>query len=196
MELLPDRQNGRLTAILILVVVLIAVYMIGFHWFFQRHAAYAAELDGLREQLGRFEAVAAQREPLQAQLAAIRESRNDEGLFLAEGNFNEAAAALADRLGQMVETQADESCQIVSRQPVRPRVQERFQRVTVNVRMRCHGEDLLQILYRLESEAPMVLVDELNVLRPRARRRGRNDSGPEVLQPLDVRFNMSGYLKS
>jgi general secretion pathway protein M len=196
MQVLPDQKNGRLTAILILVIVLIAVYMIGFHWFFQRHAGYAEQIDGLRQQLARFEAAAAQREPLQQQLAAIRESRSDEGLFLEEGNFNEAAAALSERLGRMVQTQADDSCQIVSRQPVRPRVQERFQRVTVNVRMRCHAEDMLKILYRLEAEVPMVLVDDLNVIRPRARRRGRNDDQPAVTQALDVRFNMSGYLKS
>ncbi len=196
MQVLPDEKNGKLTAILVLVIVLIAVYMIGFHWFFQRHAEYAEQIDGLSEQLARFEAAAAQREPLQKQLAAIRESRSDEGLFLEEGNFNEAAAALSERLGQMVQTQADDTCQIVSRQPVRPRVQERFQRVTVNVRMRCHGEDLLQILYRLESESPMVLVDDLNVLRPRARRRTRDSEAEVSAQPLDVRFNMSGYLKS
>jgi general secretion pathway protein M len=196
MQVLPDEKSGRLTAILILVIVLIAIYMIGFHWFFQRHAEYAEQIDGLSEQLARFEAAAAQREPLQKQLAAIRESRSDEGLFLEEGDFNEAAAALSERLGQMVQTQADDSCQIVSRQPVRPRVQERFQRVTVNVRMRCHAEDMLKILYRLEAEVPMVLVDDLNVIRPRARRRGRNSEQPVQTQALDVRFNMSGYLKS
>lgn len=195
MQLIPDQQNGRLTAILLLLIVLIAVYMLGFHWFVKSHVAYADELSGLREQLGRFEAIAAQREPLAAQLAEIRASRDDADLFLAEPNFNEAAAAMSERLGQMVSTQADDSCQIVSRQPVRPRVQERFQRVTVNVRMRCHGEDLVNILYRLESEVPMVLVDDLNVLRPQSRGR-RNNAGPQPVQPLDVRFNMSGYLKS
>lgn len=195
MQVMPDQQNGRLTAILILLIVMIAVYMLGFHWFFKRHAAYADELTGLREQLGRYEAIAAQREPLQQQLAEIRASRDDADLFLTESNFNEAAAAMSERLGQLVSTQADESCQIVSRQPVRPRVEERFERVTVNVRMRCHGEDLVRILYRLESEVPMVLVDDLNVLRPQSRGR-RNTPGPEPVQPLDVRFNMSGYLKS
>ena len=42
----------------------------------------------------------------------------------------------------------------------------------------------------------MVLVDDLNVIRPRARRRGRNDEQVDESQALDVRFNMSGYLKS
>jgi general secretion pathway protein M len=102
---------------------------------------------------------------------------------------------MSDRLGRMVQTQAGEDCQIVSRQPVRSRVQERFQRVTVNVRMRCSGEDLLDILHRLESSVPMVLIDDLNIIRPRTRRRvGREVV--DVAQPLDVRFNMSGYLRS
>jgi general secretion pathway protein M len=195
MQLIPDPQNARSTAVLLLVVALILVYIVGFHWFVKRHLEYADELAGLREQLQRFQAVAAQKDALQAQLAMIRESRDDAQMFLSEKDFNEAAAAMADRLGRMVQTQAEESCQIVSRQPVRSRVQQRFEQVTVNVRMRCNGEDLLKILYRLESDMPMVIVDDLNILRPRVRRRVGGKI-VEVAQELDVRFNMSGYLRS
>ncbi len=195
MELVPDQKNGRLTAILLLVIALILVYLLAFHWFFQRHAADAEMLADLQQQLARFQAVASQREPLSAQLAEIRNSRGDAELFLPEENFNEAAAALSERLGQTVKTQADESCRIVSRQPVRARAEERYERVTVNVRMRCYGEDLLKVLYQLETGVPMVLIGDLNVLRPRATRRNRGANQPAPQQPLDVRFNMSGYLK-
>ena len=195
MELMPDQKNGRLTAILLLVIAIILVYLIAFHWFFQRHASDAETLGDLRQQLARFQAVASQREPLSAQLAEIRSARDDAELFLPEGNFNEAAASLSERLGQTVKTQADESCNIVSRQPVRARAEERYERVTVNVRMRCHGEDLLKVLYQLETGVPMVLIGDLNILRPRATRRNRGASQPAPQQPLDVRFNMSGYLK-
>lgn len=195
MQLIPDQKNSRLTAILLLAIVVILVYLVCFHWYFRHHAEYAEEIGELREQLARFEAMAAQHKPLQEQLVAIRQSRNDANLFLVEGDFNEAAAAMSDRLGRMVETRAGDDCQIVSRQPVRPRVQERYERVTVNVRMRCQGEDLLEILYRLESEVPMVIVDDLNIVRPRSRRRVGGQI-VEVAEELDVRFNMSGYLKS
>lgn len=193
MELLPAQQNSRTTAILLLVISAILVYLLLFHWFILRHRDYAAELSDLREQLGRFEAVAELREAAEQQLLRIRTSREDANLFLAEADFNEAAAAMSERLGQMVRTQADADCQIVSRQPVRPRVQERYERVTVNVRMRCQPEDLLNILYRLESEIPMMIIEDLNIIRPRARRR----VGAEVVETaesLDIRFNMSGYL--
>ena len=192
MQLLPDQKNSRPTAVLLLVIFLILVYMLGFHWFIVRHLEYASELDELREQLARFESVAATRDNIEQRLSDIRSSREDASLFLVEADFNEAAAAMSDRLGQMVRTQAEADCQIVSRQPVRPRVQERYERVTVNVRMRCQASDLLQIMYRLESEVPMMIVDDLNIIRPRARRVSGNVV--QTAESLDIRFNMSGYL--
>ncbi len=193
MQLLPDQKSSRLTAILLLLISSIMVYLLVFHWFFIRHQEYWTELGEMRVQLGRFEAVAAMRTTTEDRLQFIRDSREDASLFLAGADFNEAAAAMSDRLGQMVRTQAEQDCQIVSRQPVRSRVQERYQRVTVNVRMRCQPSDLLQIMYRLESEVPMMIVDELNIIRPRARRR-TGGTIVETAASLDIRFNMSGFL--
>ena len=95
----------------------------------------------------------------------------------------------------MVRAKADDTCQIVSRQPVRPRVQERFQKVTVNVRMRCDADDFLQVLYMMETGLPLMLVDDMNVIRPRTRRRSRNAAKVAEQGALDIRFNVSGYLK-
>ena len=179
---------------MLLVIALLLVYLLLFHWFVLRHIDYAEEIGDLRQQLGRFQSVAAQREKLQAELGQIRSSQNDEGLFLEYPSFDEAAAALSGNIGDMVRTQADDSCQIVSRQPVRPRVQERFQKVTVNVRMRCDAQDFLPILFGMETGMPLMLVDDLNIIKPRTNRRVR---GQQVQDQgaLDIRFNVSGYLK-
>lgn len=196
MQVLAGEQNTRTTAVLLLVIAVILVYLVFFHWFFVRHFSYGTELDELREQLGRFQAVAAQRGPMEEKLREIREGREDTGLFLTGADFNEAAAAMSDRLSRMVQTEAEDDCQIVSRQPVRPRAQERYERVTVNVRMRCGAEDMLKILHRLEAATPMIMVNDLNVVKPRARARSRrNGDQPEIAVALDIRFNMSGYLR-
>jgi general secretion pathway protein M len=102
---------------------------------------------------------------------------------------------MSERLSQMISTQADDSCQIVSRQPVKPRVQERFKKVTVNVRMRCKIEDLKKVLYSLETGVPMVIADEVTVIKPRARRRAKKNQQATPQSTLDIRFNMSGYLR-
>lgn len=186
--------NSRLTAILIFVIAIIVVYLLGFHWFILRHLEYSDEIAQLAEQLGRFQRVAAQKTDYQTLLQALQERRSDENLFLTGTDFNEAAAGMSERLGQMISVQAEESCQIVSRQPVRPRVEERFQRVTVNVRMRCGIEDLKKVLYALETGVPMIIADEVTVIKPRSRRRA-TDQESEVGTLLDIRFNMSGYLR-
>ena len=194
MQVLPDQRNSKTTALMLLAIALLLVYLLVFHWFALRHVDYAEEIGDLRSQLVRFQSVASQRESLQTQLGQIRSSQNDEGLFFEYPSFDEAAAALSGNIGDMVRTQADDSCQIVSRQPVRPRVQERFEKVTVNVRMRCDAEDFLQVLYGMETGMPLMLVDDLNIIRPRTRSRARKQQ-TQAQGSLDIRFNVSGYLK-
>jgi general secretion pathway protein M len=195
MQVIPDQRNSKMTAIMVLVIALLLVYLLVFHWFILRHREYAGEIGDLRTQLSRFQTVAAQRESLQKRLGQLRGSQKDADLFLEYPEFDEAAAAMSSSIGDMVRSQADESCQIVSRQPVRPRVQERFQKVTVNVRMRCDAEDFLLVLHAMESNSPLMLVDDLNIIRPRTRARSRRSDNQTAQGALDIRFNVSGYMK-
>ena len=194
MQVIPDQRNSKTTALLLLAIAIILVYLLMFHWFVQRHREYAGEIGDLRGQLSRFQTVASQRDSLQVRLSEISNSQNDADLFLDYPSFDEAAAAMSGGIGEMVRAEADGSCQIVSRQPVRSRVQERFEKVTVNVRMRCDAEDFLKILYGMETGMPLMLVDDLNIIRPRTRRTTRGQNTP-TQGTLDIRFNVSGYLK-
>ncbi len=189
-----SQGNSSMTAVLLLVIAALLAYLLIFHWFILSHIDYRTEISTLSEQLGRFQRVAGQRAVFEEQLNTLQATRSDETLFLGEVDFNEAAAGMSERLGQMISTQAEQNCQIVSRQPVRPRVQERFTKVTVNVRMRCNVEDLLKVQYWLESSIPMILIDELTVIKQRSRRRRSNNAAQDK-GVLDIRFNMSGYLR-
>lgn len=193
MALVPEQGKGRLTAILLALIALIVVYLVGFHWFILRHVEYNEEIAALSEQLGRFERVAAQRDTYQALLRELQSRRSDVSLFLEGAEFNEAAAGMSEQLNRTVEALAEQDCQIVSRQPVRPRVEERYQKVVVNARMRCGIEDLQRIVYALETGVPMILAEELTVIKQRTRTSRRNtDPQPTA---LDIRFNMAGYLR-
>lgn len=194
MQVIPDQKNSKTTALLLLAIAVLLIYLVFFHWFVMRHKEYAEEIGGLRDQLARFQTVAAQRSDLQERLGKIRGSQEDAGLFLDDPSFDEAAATISGSIGDMVRMHADDSCQIVSRQPVRARVQERFEKITVNVRMRCNAEDFLKILYAMETNIPLMLVDDLNIIRPRTRTRSRNQQA-STQGALDIRFNVSGYLR-
>jgi len=193
MALVAEQGNNRLAAILLFAIVVILVYLFCFHWFILRHLDYGAEISDLSGQLARFERVAEQKKQYESLLQSLENRTSDENLFLEGGDFNEAAAEMSERLSQMINIQAEGTCQIVSRQPVRPRVQERFEKVTVNVRMRCGIDDFEKVLYSLETSIPMVIADEVTVIKPRSRRRSRNS--PDASDTaLDIRFNISGYL--
>jgi len=191
MVLAVEKGNSKLTAVLFFVIAVILIYLLCFHWFIIKHIDYSADISDLREQLGRFTRVAALRDTYEEKLRDLQANRSDQNLFLEEGDFNEAAAAMNERLGQAVDARAANSCQIVSRQPVRPRVQERYEKVTVNVRMRCGIDDVKSILYWLETSVPLIIIEEMTIVKPRARRRRGEEQDTGL---LDVRFNMSGYL--
>jgi general secretion pathway protein M len=194
MALVAEQGNNRLAAVLLFVIALILVYLLCFHWFILRHIEYGSEISDLSGQLGRFQRVAAQKELYESMLQDLENRKSDENFFLEGSDFNEAAAGMSERLGEMINLHAESTCQIVSRQPVRPRVQERFEKVTVNVRMRCGIDDFEKVLYSMETSVPMVIADEVTIIKPRSRRRS-NRASDSSDTALDIRFNMSGYLR-
>jgi hypothetical protein len=60
--------------------------------------------------------------------------------------------------------------------------------------MRCDAEDFIKVLYGMETGMPLMLVDDLNIIRPRTRRTTRGQQ-TSTQGELDIRFNVSGYLK-
>ncbi len=196
-QLLPDKEKQRPLAYMLLVVTAILVYWIGFHWFFQRHAELSEEMDQLRASEARFQGMIAQRERLEEELSRVRQFEADSDLFLKQASASLGSAELTNRLKELIRLHASEgeqNCQVISNQLMRGRVQEPFERVTNKVRLRCELEDLSKVLYHLENGTPYVFVDELSIYRHVTRRRRGRETVEQ--RTLDVRFDLSGYLKS
>jgi general secretion pathway protein M len=196
MQLLPDRENNRPLAIGLLVIAILVVYLVGFHWFVARHGELGQDISRLESQAARFKAAAARRPELEQRLEELRVDRLDSALFLSQSNFNIAAAALVRQLRDTIIEAAEQEdlCTVVQTQNRPSSDPDRFEQVTVNVRMNCPLPDVVQILYQLENSVPLVFVDNLMVnQRMTADRRGRR-GGVEAYGQLDVRFDMYGFL--
>jgi hypothetical protein len=138
----------------------------------------------------------ARRPDLEARLSELRSERLDNALFLQQSNFNTAAAALVRQLRESIAEQAEDAelCTVSATQNRIDAEPERFEQVTVNVRMSCPLPDMVRILYALEDNVPLIFVDNLIVnQRMSADRRGRR-VGVEAYGQLDVRFDMYGFL--
>lgn len=195
MDLLPQADRGPWVALGLLIALLGIIYLLFFHLpFVAVHMEHNERIATLNEQLNRFRAAAAQRPELEEQLDRVRRYQRTNDYFLSETTRGQAAAQLTNRLKQVVSANArtENSCQVLSTQPQSTREPEQFERVTVEVRLRCDIEDLLPILHDLENGVPLVFMDEVTIYQQRVRARG----GGYRDVYLDVRFKMYGYLRN
>jgi general secretion pathway protein M len=195
MQLLPSPERGRFMAVALLVAVVAVGYFGGVHWWFTaRHLEIAREMADLREQEARFRRIADERASVEARLAEVRRFEAGNPAFLAESDFDSAAAGLTQRLKQIVAEHARDaqSCQIIMNQYSRPTEKELFERASIRVRLRCSLEEFAPILYDLESGSPMLFVDELQVWKQTGY---RAPGSSQVTSYLDVQFTLSGYMR-
>jgi len=195
-QLLPDLENNRPLAIGLLVILVVLVYLLGFHWFVMRHVAMADEVEMLEQRAARFNAAVARGPDLAAQLDELQAERLDSALFLPESNFNVAAAGLTRRLRDIIDREADnpDLCSITSTRNQPDSEPERFEQVTVNVRMSCPLPDLSRILYQLENSVPLIFVDNLIMNQPVPADRAGGRRSRSGYGQIDVIFNMYGFL--
>lgn len=195
MQLLPNPEQGRFLALVLFVIALLMGYLLGVHWWFTaRHVEIAGEISDLRERELRFREKAAERPLLEQQLAEVKRYEASSPAFLPEGDFESAAAALTQRLKQVVGTHATDParCQIIMNQYAHASEPERFERVTIKVRLRCDLEPFAGILYDLENASPFLFIDDLQIFR----QQGYIQAGQNKISTyLDIRFDLSGYIR-
>ncbi|MBX3690807.1 type II secretion system protein GspM [Dokdonella sp.] len=192
LELRP--KDGRLLAVILLAIVVLLVYLLGVHsWFVAPHIGYFGEMRDLREQQQKFARIALERPAIEQRLAEVRSYEQGNQAFLAEADANAASAGLIQRLKQAQSDHTDaRRCSVVSTQSFSGGQEELYKRITMQARLRCDMESLAAILYDLENGKPYLFVDQLMIYKQQTY---VPPGGKPVASPLDVRFNLSGYLR-
>lgn len=188
-------KDGRFLAVVLLLIVLMLIYLIGVHWWFVApHMQFSSDMQDLRDQQQRFRQTIAEKPEIEKRLAEVRAYEQGNQAFLSETDANAASAALIQRLKQAMSDHAkDENrCQNVSTQSYNSGEEELYKRVTVQARLKCDLEPLAAILYDLENGKPYLFVDQVMIYKQQT----YTPPGAKVAPvPLDVRFNLSGYLR-
>jgi general secretion pathway protein M len=187
-------RDGRLLAVALLAIVLLTIYLFGVHWWFVApHLDYYGQMADLREQQQRYSRVIAEQPAIEQKLAEVRDYERGNQAFLSEADANAASAGLITRLRQAQTEQTEANrCSVVSNTPYSGGQEELYKSVVVQARLRCDLESLVSVLYDLENGKPYLFIDQLMIYKqqtyvpPGAKR---------AASPLDVRFNLSGYLR-
>lgn len=188
-------KDGRFLAVVLLLIVLVLFYLVFVHfWFVAPHLDISTQMQDLREQQARYRNAIEQRSEIEKRVAEVRAYEQGNQAFLSENDVNAASAALIQRLkAAMGEHAKDESrCQNVSTQNYNAGEDELYKRVTVQARLKCDLEPLAAILYDLENGKPYLFVDQVMIYKQQTYTPPGAKAAPV---PLDVRFNLSGYLR-
>jgi general secretion pathway protein M len=188
-------RDGRLLAVVLLLIVLLVAYLVFvYFWFVAPQMQLSRDMGDLRDQHARYQRTIAEQPAIAKRMAEVRAYEQSNQGFLSETDSNAASAGLIQRLKQTVTEHAkdEKQCQVVSSQNYNGGEEELYQRATIQVRMRCNMEPLSAIIYDLENGKPYLFIDSLMIYQQRVyAARGR--TAPS--RPLDVRFNLSGYLR-
>jgi len=165
-------------------------------WFVAPHLDVMSQMSDLREQQQRFRETSAQRPQIEKRLAAVRTFEQNNQAFLAQSDASAASADLIQRLKQAVSQHASDPnrCQVLTNQTLSGGKPELYERVTIQVRMRCDLEPFSSIVYELESGKPYLFVEQLMIYKQNYGYVPPNQRQPQQ-SALDVRFNLTGYLR-
>ena len=183
----------RLAALLLLSLVGGGLYLLADRVFVAQYRYYQAHLEQQQGRLAQLERMAASREPIQQLIASIQQDRDAVAQYLPQSAPSLAAAELQQRVKAVVEAVGGT---LRSTQALPPTEEGGAVKVTVSAAMTGDTESLRKILYELESQTPLLFVDNLDVTARENRPRlpsGQLASYTRV--QLNVQFEVSGYLR-
>ncbi|MGH8053058.1 MAG: type II secretion system protein GspM [Stenotrophomonas sp.] len=185
----PTRRD-RWLALGLLLAVIGAVYLLVVHplWT-QPMRAVDAQIATLQERQQRI-GIQLQQAPQVAQrLQQAQQALAEQPGFMPEASAELATSRLVQRLEEAARQASPDnrSCAISDRSPLPADTSGRFVRVSVQVRLRCGMSEWMTVLQALETGAPQLRVDRLDILA--------SGVGPEGGNGLDVSFELSGYLR-
>ncbi len=185
--------ESRIAAVALALLVLGLAYVLLLHgWFVAPQLRISAQMRELRRQQHRYSALIAERPALEKRLAGLARGQAASHAFLAQSDPSAASAGLMQHVVAAVAAhKQDGGCDISQKMavPDTDDTQRRYRKVSVNISLRCQMRPLAEVLYALETGHPDLFIGSFSAYRnPVPLPHGG-------LQPLEVQFTLSGYMR-
>lgn len=189
----PPSLGHRLTALLLLALVISLFYMMVDQVLMGQYRIYQTNAERLQDRLQNLQRLATARPELEKAIQTIRADQRTAAYFLPPAPPTLAAADLQQRVKTLVEGAGGS---LLSVQAL-PAVEEGgVVRVAVGVTLQGDLEVLQKMLHGLESQVPLLFVDNLEVTaRPFRPRLPDGKVAPYTRIQLNGQFQVSGYLR-
>ena len=157
-----------------------------------RYRTYNATIAERADLVNKYRRLAAARPALAKRLAELRTLERASTGFLKGNNEALVGAELQNRLKGVVESSGGK---LTSVQVLPGKDENGFRRITIRARLTGTVEALRKVLHAVESAPPVLLVDNVDVRARKTRRRRRAKKAQPDDRTLDVRFDLSGYVR-
>lgn len=157
-----------------------------------KYQFYQVNIEQLQERLQRLNGMLATRELLAARLQQLRQDGAIDAYYLKESSPTLAATELQQKVKQIIEANGGSlaSTQIL------PAIEEDiFSRVAIQVRLTGDTELLQKLVYTLESNPPLLFVNNLQVVGREIRQRSGPGNEIHTRLQLQIQFELAGYMR-
>lgn len=184
----PAPRDRWLALGLLLGLVGLAYLLLVHPLWTQPMRAVGEQIDALLERRQRIDIQIRQAPQVTQRLQQAQQALATEPGFMPETSVELATSRLVQRLEEAARQASPDnrSCAISDRSPMPADTTGRFVRVAVQARLRCGMAEWMAVLQALETGAPQLRVDRLDILS--------SPGGSEGSVGLDVSFELSGYL--
>ncbi len=182
---------------MVMLLILVIIYFLFFHWFFVAHAGLNEEVSALNESRQKFINEAAKTPDLRALLQDVKAEVGSNNEFLQADSKNLGNAEITSIFKNIVNQQSEDiaDCQIISQSPTQDREPEQFEKIILRVRMRCQYEIFVKVVDLIEENTPSLFVNDLRVETRNVNRYRKGAKQTNAPEKLEVRFDLYAYLK-
>lgn len=193
----------RLIALLLVLLLAAAGYQLFKVVWLGRYHYYQTALGQLQDRLQRYNRLLAGRAAITAELAQVRKSSSTDAYYLHQTSPPLAATELQQRISRLIDSS---NGSLVSSQILPASKDHGFTRVAVRIQLTGDIKTLQKTFYSLESQQPMLFIDDVQIRARTIRRRIPPQRGPNgrLIQPAQpyytevqilAEFEVSGYMQ-
>ncbi|EIC31472.1 MULTISPECIES: type II secretion system protein GspM [Methylomicrobium] len=176
---------GLLAALVLLLIAAVFVPVVG------KWIALREEKDQLAIKLRQYERILAGKDAVVKGMGSVKEAIQAQNYFNSQTTEALASAEVQEFIKKAI---VDAGGKLSSTQALPVRSKDNFSLLTVSVRMTGNSEVLRSVLYRLETSAPLIIIDQLDI-RPMRGVRNRRTRQIEQTNDLNINFQAVSFMR-
>lgn len=192
MDLMNNPQSQRWLAVGLLVWVVLVVLSIVIFPLIGKGLELHDKKEDLAFTLKKYENILAGKNAIIGNIEDIKQQHEEQGYFNTQGTSAIASAQMQEFIKQAI---VQAGGQLSSTQVLPSANKDKFNPITVSVRMTGNIEVLRSVLYKLETATPLIVIEQLDI-RPMRSIRNRLTHQIEPSNGLNINFQAVSFMRS